>query len=1120
MPRFSPKLENLEQRRVMDADSAECMLPEVMAAEEFSAALFRVDDESGAVDGIEETGDEDWFEITSNDDLIYQTLGPSLEAAHLSFAVPPTRVFRSGENVIAIANSDNFGQQKLWGIREGGEAGGEIAFEVELGQIWVEKVLIDGDRLLLIGEEPWQLPPIDMLRPDMLRPVGGRPDGGRPVPAAYEGGKKMIAVDLASGEIVKEFELPPGFVQHADFANGQATIVLQRTDLMVPMIWPPVETSANVYRLTWDAESIGELQDNEIPSGTVAVSGDRILVAVTIYSVDTEARFDRNELKEIRYFKLTADGIEPQGTLSIGEGDIQSINVDEATDRAVITITKTNRSTANDPNERPNLSRATSVLLIDLRGETPVLAETIEIPHQTDSGDDQENDPEGDSKAEDAGRTIRHPAFDFFAPSLELVNQSTDYLVFQNLLDRSLAIVDLAEDLSGEERVRRVELPEGIALGHDSIQLDEDRIVFISGNSYWSRHSLAHDNDSDPLPISLPVPFPYSSENALATVSLSKGTVQVQKIGDDSWIRGIELIDAKTGRFGFESRSEEEPKRQFVFGSFDEDGVFVSEGQVEADSYFQTFHPHTDTITLATNGGIETYAYTDPTEPLYSISFADEDTPPLLANDDAIKLYSSLIEPSPEIQSDWIDLLANDQIPFFSQFRARIVELIDAPEGVNLAAGRYVWLDSRIESLDEPIAFKYRISDGIEESVAEVEISLAKVSEEQRDAIKAAVKAKAAEDFGVSIEELTVEPIVQLDDAVSLSTEPNPRDMLIALPILTGPYLSQSPSFAFRVTAQGIVAIYGSDLEANAYQITVLENEGNDDPSETLVELSLAATDDEGKPIESIAAGESFWLELRGQDLRRGAKGVFSAFTNLSLPESLTFEGTVEPGAGYLFVDANNIDSKVSPQLIEGLGVIDADGIEPAIGSNSRSLLRVRVTAVTAGDVTLVAAATEGNAEETALFGGTNAVEEKEITRTPLTIRVTEPTVTSDPADVDGDGKVRPVDALRVINMIGRHGVGTVEDIMNRMGISAPSAATSAANAAMDIQRFDVNRSGTITPLDALLVINHIGRQYRLGANAAASTETTQTSLGDNDSATMPAVDPAIEEQAAKRRRR
>jgi hypothetical protein len=71
----------------------------------------------------------------------------------------------------------------------------------------------------------------------------------------------------------------------------------------------------------------------------------------------------------------------------------------------------------------------------------------------------------------------------------------------------------------------------------------------------------------------------------------------------------------------------------------------------------------------------------------------------------------------------------------------------------------------------------------------------------------------------------------------------------------------------------------------------------------------------------------------------------------------------------------------------------------------------------------------------------------------------------------------------------------------------------------MDMRRLDVNRSGTVTPLDALLVINHLSREQRIARNAAVSTDTSEKAAARGEAVPV-TVDPAIEEQTAKRRRR
>ncbi|MBX3421834.1 MAG: hypothetical protein KF752_09805 [Pirellulaceae bacterium] len=63
--------------------------------------------------------------------------------------------------------------------------------------------------------------------------------------------------------------------------------------------------------------------------------------------------------------------------------------------------------------------------------------------------------------------------------------------------------------------------------------------------------------------------------------------------------------------------------------------------------------------------------------------------------------------------------------------------------------------------------------------------------------------------------------------------------------------------------------------------------------------------------------------------------------------------------------------------------------------------------------------------------------------------------------DVNGDGQVSPIDALRIINFINRHG--------SRSVLSAPDV-----DAFFDGGLLDVNNDDSITALDVLLVINRL----------------------------------------------
>ncbi len=101
------------------------------------------------------TGENESADLQLESGLEDQTFGFGADAnlPLLHFAgYPSAQVYRSGSTVVAIAIADFSRSQKLWVIREGGESGGEIVSSVELGTMNVEQVLIDGDRLLVIGQ--------------------------------------------------------------------------------------------------------------------------------------------------------------------------------------------------------------------------------------------------------------------------------------------------------------------------------------------------------------------------------------------------------------------------------------------------------------------------------------------------------------------------------------------------------------------------------------------------------------------------------------------------------------------------------------------------------------------------------------------------------------------------------------------------------------------------------------------------------------------------------------------------------------------------------------------------------------------------------------------------------
>ncbi|MBU6174341.1 MAG: dockerin type I repeat-containing protein, partial [Planctomycetes bacterium] len=64
------------------------------------------------------------------------------------------------------------------------------------------------------------------------------------------------------------------------------------------------------------------------------------------------------------------------------------------------------------------------------------------------------------------------------------------------------------------------------------------------------------------------------------------------------------------------------------------------------------------------------------------------------------------------------------------------------------------------------------------------------------------------------------------------------------------------------------------------------------------------------------------------------------------------------------------------------------------------------------------------------------------------------------PGDVDGDGAVTPLDPLIIVNHINRHGPGTI----------SPEGEGPMPN-------LDVDGDGSVTPLDILILVNEINRR-------------------------------------------
>lgn len=237
-----------------------------------------------------------------------------------------------------------------------------------------------------------------------------------------------------------------------------------------------------------------------------------------------------------------------------------------------------------------------------------------------------------------------------------------------------------------------------------------------------------------------------------------------------------------------------------------------------------------------------------------------------------------------------------------------------------------------------------------------------------------------------------------------------------------------------------------------------------------LASLRLAVTDTNGNPINSIGTNQNFQLRGFVQDLTPTAGGVFAAYMDIEYPgAAASVVGTIEYGD-----DFPNGQSGITTVA----GVIDEigafDGID-RLGASEGLLFIVPMRASRTGIITFAANPADNLPQHNVLlFDRNDPVPTSEIEYGSISI-----TVTGTPAaartnptnslDVNNDATISPIDALLVINELNRSFAAEAEGEGNPYYL-------------------DASADGAISPLDALLIINELNRPSRRAAVAASST--------------------------------
>ncbi|HEY2840405.1 MAG TPA: GEVED domain-containing protein, partial [Pirellulales bacterium] len=295
----------------------------------------------------------------------------------------------------------------------------------------------------------------------------------------------------------------------------------------------------------------------------------------------------------------------------------------------------------------------------------------------------------------------------------------------------------------------------------------------------------------------------------------------------------------------------------------------------------------------------------------------------------------------------------------------------------------------------------------------------------------------------------------------------------------------------FRVSSAGGLAPTGlaQDGEVEDYKVSVTP------PVAYTTKLYNAATgvellkDSTGEYV--ALAGTTIQARVFANDLRSvgAAGGVFSAFADLTRDNagitwsSLIVNSAIFPNAQSGAIDGVN-------QIVDEAGGLA--GLTPTGAGTPELLFSVNgaiAQSLTPGTVVNVTPDAADNmvSHPTTIYGSPSAVSAS-YTGAKFIIPLDPWQNPSNPLDVDASGAVVPLDALLIINELNLGLGGTLPQSPVPPNIPPPY--------------FDVNGDGSLTPLDALLVISFLNGQTPLMAGGAPPT----TPIADTAGGAAPAA--------------
>jgi hypothetical protein len=218
--------------------------------------------------------------------------------------------------------------------------------------------------------------------------------------------------------------------------------------------------------------------------------------------------------------------------------------------------------------------------------------------------------------------------------------------------------------------------------------------------------------------------------------------------------------------------------------------------------------------------------------------------------------------------------------------------------------------------------------------------------------------------------------------------------------------------------------------------------------------------------VAGLSVGETFLVLGRWADLSQAVpRSIYAGYADISFDSEVLRVESIEYSAEYPFGHTGSIDQDAG--LVDEAGAISGNFSAPP---DNDVVFVLRVTALASGSTTIASAAGQAWSSEVVLYGDE---QDRRLSTEfgSLTVQIAAAPTWHNaalPWDVDGSGTVTPLDVLELINYLNSLDGGT----------SLPSLPL------VSPRYYDVNGDGQCSPLDVLMVINHINTSLLIGGES------------------------------------